>query len=104
MRPVRTLPLPACCLVCRRKVGQFSYTENDVIEFIALLSAVATVAEELPDIPPVCRDPNDDHILAAALTTGAQIIVTGDDDLLTLRQYEGIRILSVRAFLGALAG
>lgn len=83
---------------------QFSYTETDVVEFIALLSAVATVADDLPDIAPVCRDPDGDHILAAAVATGAEIVVTGDDDLLTLHMYEEIRILTVRAFLEELAG
>jgi predicted nucleic acid-binding protein len=37
--------------------------------------------------------------VAAALTGGVELIVTGDDDLLTLRSYEGIRILSPRRFL-----
>lgn len=49
-------------------------------------------------------DPNDDQILAAALATGAKIVVNGDDDLLTLQQDEAIRILSGRAFLDELAG
>jgi predicted nucleic acid-binding protein len=49
-------------------------------------------------LPARCRDPGDDHAIAAALAAGAAIIVTGDDDLLSLEEYEGIRMLSVRLF------
>lgn len=48
---------------------------------------------------PVCRDPDDDLVLATALATGSGVIVTGDDDLLVLRQHEGVWILSPRQFL-----
>jgi predicted nucleic acid-binding protein len=33
------------------------------------------------------------------VTGGAQAIVTGDDDLLRLKNFEGIAILKARAFL-----
>ena len=36
-------------------------------------------------IEPVCRDPADDHVLAASLTAGADYIVTGDRDLLVVK-------------------
>lgn len=43
---------------------------------------------------PVCRDPDDDMILATAVSGGAEMIVTGDKDLLTIEVYAGIRILT----------
>jgi uncharacterized protein len=48
----------------------------------------------LPEIGAVCRDPNDDHVVATALAVNAHVIVTGDKDLLALSQYHSIRILT----------
>jgi uncharacterized protein len=48
---------------------------------------------------PVCRDPDDDVVLATAVAAHADVIVTGDADLLILKEYEGIFILSPRQFL-----
>ena len=46
--------------------------------------------------PKVCRDPDDDHILAAAVKSGCEYLVTGDKDLLALKIYSGIRIVTPR--------
>ncbi len=55
-----------------------------------------------PLSPGVCRDADDDWVLATALAGGAECIVTGDEDLLTLGEWRGIRILTPRAFLDKL--
>jgi uncharacterized protein len=47
----------------------------------------------------VSRDKSDDAVLATAVTGKADVIVTGDDDLLVLKEFRGIRILSPRQFL-----
>ena len=58
---------------------------------------------ELVELQPlgerVCRDKSDDVVLAAGLAGKADVIVTGDDDLLVLKKFRGIRILSPRQFL-----
>ena len=46
-----------------------------------------------------CRDPKDDMVLETAVLAGAEIIVTGDKDLLTMGQFRGIRILTPREYL-----
>lgn len=50
----------------------------------------------------VCRDPDDDLVLATAVAAKADCILTGDDDLLVLGRFSGIAILSPRAFVDAL--
>jgi predicted nucleic acid-binding protein len=46
----------------------------------------------------ICRDPNDDVVLACAVAGEADCIVTRDQDLLSLRSYEGIDILPPEQF------
>ncbi|MGH8652352.1 MAG: putative toxin-antitoxin system toxin component, PIN family [Gammaproteobacteria bacterium] len=43
---------------------------------------------------PVCRDPADDVVLAAALAAQVDLIVSGDADLLGLHEYQGIPIVT----------
>jgi uncharacterized protein len=45
------------------------------------------------------EDPADNRILECAVSAGADYIVTGDKDLLRLKRYDSIRILSVADFL-----
>ena len=47
----------------------------------------------------VCRDPTGNMVLEAAVAGQADAIVTGDEDLLTLRSFQKIPILSPAAFL-----
>jgi uncharacterized protein len=47
----------------------------------------------------ICRDANDDMVVECALAAGAQIIVSGDKDLLSLGQYSDIIVLTPAAYL-----
>lgn len=46
------------------------------------------------------RDVKDDKFLACAVEAGADYIITGDKDLLVLKEYEGIKIITPREFIG----
>lgn len=71
--------------------------------FLALLREQTTLVDPFVLPQPVCRDPDDDVVLGTALAAGADVIVTGDNDLLVLGVYEGIRIETPRQLLAALA-
>jgi putative PIN family toxin of toxin-antitoxin system len=68
----------------------------------ALIERYAALCElVVPPVTPrtVRRDPDDDHVIACALTAEAGLIVTGDLDLLELTEHQGVRIVSARATL-----
>ena len=48
-----------------------------------------------------CRDAKDDKYLELALTAGAEVIVSGDADLLVLHPWRGVRILRPAEYLAA---
>lgn len=50
----------------------------------------------------VCSDPDDDRVLECALEAGADVIVSGDNDLLRLGSFRGIPIVRPRSFLETL--
>ena len=53
-------------------------------------------------LPAGLRDPRDLHILRCAVAAGAMAIVTGDNDLLAMREFTGIPIMTPRIFLGSI--
>lgn len=46
----------------------------------------------------VCRDPDDDFVLAGAFAAKADCLITGDEDLLVLKEYKGVRIINPSDF------
>ena len=46
----------------------------------------------------ICKDKDDDEILALGKFSNAKYIVTGDKDLLILKEYENIKIITPRRF------
>ena len=71
------------------------------------LAEVRQLAEVIdpPPLPqPVCRDPDDDAVLALALAAQVDLIVSGDDDLLVLGRFEGIPIVNAAQALRLIDG
>ena len=46
----------------------------------------------------ICRDPDDDKFINCAIVAKAIYIVSGDNDLLTIKNFAGIEIVTARAF------
>jgi uncharacterized protein len=59
-----------------------------------------TIAERIA----ACRDPTDDKFLELAVSGKADLIVSGDGDLLALNPFRGIPILAPAAFVQTRGG
>jgi putative PIN family toxin of toxin-antitoxin system len=65
-------------------------------------SVLATMVEPTEVIDGVSRDPDDDEILSCATSAACESIVTGDLDLLVLKEFRGIKIVRTRELLAEL--
>lgn len=54
-------------------------------------------------IPPTVSDPDDDHVIACALSAKAEMLVSGDRALLALHPHQGIAIVTAAEALALLA-
>lgn len=64
----------------------------------------ATVVELSAEVQGVATHPEDDLVLATAISGEASVLCTRDKQLLKLRAFEGIEILSPGEFLNRIAG
>jgi uncharacterized protein len=78
--------------------------EATVEEAIAFLLREAVVTSRGADIEFSVRDPDDDAVLAEAIAGLAEVLVTGDRDLLEILGDPPIEILSPRGFWEKLQG
>ena len=68
-------------------------------ELVDILSSVVKVIPAIKDeIPEVIRDKKDDYLLAYAVIGEADYLVTGDEDLLSLKEIEGVKIVNIPEF------
>src|ERR1700680_2009312 len=77
---------------------RYEYSDADIIAFCQDLALISTIVGDVPVVQLV-RDPDDDMIIACAIAAGADYLVTRDKDLLTLKEHEGIAIITPEAFL-----
>jgi putative PIN family toxin of toxin-antitoxin system len=73
-------------------------------QMLAELRLLAEIVEPPPLLVPVSRDPDDDAVLALAVASQPDLIVSGDADLLTLRIHAGIPIVTPAEALARSSG
>lgn len=66
--------------------------------FLALVAVNAEVVDAPALRQGVCEDPDDDRFLACALASGARVLVSGDKGLRKASGWNGIEVLTPRAF------
>ena len=92
--PEASFGLAAAVVKYRRPtfLQRLSAIGKTVREVLADYIEIVELVEPL-EVPQVVRDPDDNHVLACALAAKAEIVVSGDKDLLDLAQYQDIPIL-----------
>jgi uncharacterized protein len=78
---------------------KFGASIDDIAEAKAIIADAARTITPTVQLDVVKEDPPDNRILECAVTAAADYIITGDKDLLRLRRYDSINIITVREFL-----
>jgi len=84
-------------VLTRNKLNKY-LTEQERMRFLVALlkeSELVGINEQIDD----CRDPSDNKFLELAVCGNADVLITGDNDLLVLNPFRGIAILTPRDFL-----
>ena len=80
------------------KVLHYYLLYIEVLPFSEVIENVHTLSED------ICRDKDDVKFLECALSGKADFIVSGDKDLLALKEFKGIKILNPLEFKKVLKG
>ena len=73
------------------------FPEEDVEQLLSLFDVFGEIIDVTSKID-LCRDPKVNFLLALAKDGYADFLVTGDEDLLVIRQFETTKIISYSAF------
>jgi len=78
---------------------KFKLSSSDLSEITTIVTEAASeMLHKTDSLGRICRDPDDDMVIACAVDANADYIVTGDEDLLILKRYKDIVIINPRNF------
>lgn len=81
----------------RERLNRYT-TEETRLEFFRVYAARVTILTPQFRVD-VCRDPDDNRLLEAATEGKADMLITGDQDLLVLRDQFAFRIITPREYV-----
>jgi len=81
---------------------RYHLREQDIQRFLRLLRRQAIEVVRSKELVVIKRDPADNRYLECAIAGSASVIVTGDQHLLDLGEYEGVQILTPAGVLALL--
>ncbi len=74
-------------------------SDEEISSVMQLISEpISQVIEHKIKITGICRDTDDDNIIVCAVAAKADYLVTGDSELLEIREYQGVKIVTPRDF------
>lgn len=73
------------------------FTKEQITRFFELLDESSEIID-LETKTNLCRDPKDNYLVSLAIDSGAQYLVTGDNDLLDLQRIGDTRVLRYTDF------
>ena len=85
-----------------RLARRLNLTEAELTAVFAAIAERADIVAEVNPLPGITRDPKDDPVVACSVTGQADYIVSGDQDLLTLVEFEGVKIVTPQEFTSLL--
>lgn len=77
---------------------KIKYPKERVLQVEKKMKKILRVVRPVKPIK-VARDDDDNRVLEAAIEGNCEYVVTGDKDLLDLKRYQGVRILTPTEFL-----
>jgi putative PIN family toxin of toxin-antitoxin system len=95
---------PILTEVLRILRDEFGRSQAELAKFEMLIRGCTRLVTAKETLNVIAEDPDDDRILECAVTSGSDVIVTGDRDLLRLGAYKGIAVLKVSDFLARAKG
>jgi putative PIN family toxin of toxin-antitoxin system len=79
---------------------KFNVNHHQIIHFIDSIEEISCRVTPLGIIRGICRDSDDDKILECAVLGGVDFIISGDNDLLSLKEFQRIPILTASEYIG----
>ena len=78
---------------------KFGWRQPDVTSALESYLSEAKSVVLQGNFPAICRDPKDDMLFECAVLANAELIVSGDKDVLQVGEYNAIRVITARQYL-----